>query len=45
MLGRWIGWQIVRSYMKKNKETSLSELFSFSDSQQILSESGYKPKK
>ena len=45
MLGRWIGWQIVRSYMKKNDGTSLSELFSISDSQQILSESGYKPKK
>jgi len=45
MLGRWIGWQIVRSYMKKNDGTSLSELFSISDSQQILSDSGYKPKK
>lgn len=45
MLGRYIGWQIVRSYMKKHSDTSISELFNLSDSQEILSESGYKPKK
>ena len=45
MLGRWIGWQIVRSYMKKNPGTDLIQLFKLADSQQILSESGYKPKK
>ncbi len=45
MLGRWIGWQIVRSYMKKNSGTDLNRLFILADSQQILSESGYKPKK
>ncbi|NTV82784.1 MAG: hypothetical protein HGA23_00610 [Bacteroidales bacterium] len=45
MLGRWIGWQIVRSYMKKNSGTDLSHLFELDDAQQILSQSGYKPKK
>jgi hypothetical protein len=45
MLGRWLGWQIVRSYMKKNSGTSLQQLFEQTDSQLILSESGYKPKK
>jgi hypothetical protein len=45
MLGRWIGWQIVRSYMKKNEGTDLKQLFTLSDSQQILSKSGYKPKR
>jgi len=45
MLGRWIGWQIVRSYMKKNSATDLVQLFELSDSQLILSQSGYKPKK
>ena len=45
MLGRWIGWQIVRSFMKKNSGADLNQLFKLVDSQQILSESGYKPKK
>lgn len=45
MLGRYIGWQIVRSYMKKHPEIALDELFRLEDSQQILSQSGYKPKK
>jgi hypothetical protein len=45
MLGRWMGWQIVRSYMKKNPGITLKQLFEQSDSQGILSESGYKPKK
>jgi hypothetical protein len=45
MLGRWLGWQIVRNYMKKNPGISLEQLFEQTDSQLILSESGYKPKK
>jgi uncharacterized protein YjaZ len=45
MLGRWIGWQIVRGYMGRNPGTSLDQLFKLDDAQQILSQSGYKPKK
>lgn len=45
MLGRWIGWQIVRSYMKKNPGISLDELLTQGDSQLILSNSNYKPKR
>jgi hypothetical protein len=45
MLGRWIGWQIVKSYMKKHSDTDLLQLFKIADSQLILSQSGYKPKK
>jgi gliding motility-associated lipoprotein GldB len=45
MLGRWIGWQIVRSYMKRNPGASLEDLFTMTDSQQILSASKYKPSK
>jgi hypothetical protein len=45
MLGRWIGWQIVRSYMNKHPETGVRDLFEISDSQLILSQSGYKPKR
>ncbi|MFH1120460.1 MAG: hypothetical protein V1775_11615 [Bacteroidota bacterium] len=42
--GVWLGWQIVRSYMKKNK-VSISELMADTDSQKILEKSGYKPRK
>jgi hypothetical protein len=45
MLGRYVGWQIVKSFMKKNTDTDLLQLFELSDSQQILSQSGYKPKR
>lgn len=39
---QYIGWQIVRQYMKNNK-CSLKELFENSNSQSILQSSGYKP--
>ncbi len=42
-IAQWVGWQIVRKYMEKNPETSLSELMQMSDAQSILEESGYKP--
>ena len=45
MLGKWVGWQIVRNYMQKNDDVTLSNLFGVTDSQVILSQSGYKPKK
>jgi uncharacterized protein YjaZ len=41
--GVWLGWQIVRSYMKKNKEMKLSDLMSNTDYQSILNQSGYQP--
>jgi hypothetical protein len=41
--GVWIGWQIVRNYMKKNPQVSLSALMKENDSQLILSQSGYAP--
>ena len=44
-LGEWIGWQIVRAYMEKNKNISMKELFTNQDPQDILMKSGYKPKK
>lgn len=42
-LGIWLGWQIVSDYLVKHPETSLEQLFSMTDSQQILKDSGYKP--
>jgi uncharacterized protein YjaZ len=45
LLGSWIGWQIVRKYMERNTEVSLSQLLQETDSQKILSMSKYKPAK
>ena len=41
--GAWIGWQIVRSYMKQNKGVKLADLMNNSDDQSILNQSGYRP--
>jgi len=43
-LGVWVGWQIVRKYMKENKEISLQQLMKEHDAQKILTASRYKPK-
>ncbi len=41
--GTWLGWQIVRQYMKKFPGVTLAELMENSDYQGILNESGYYP--
>ncbi len=41
--GVWLGWQIVRSYMKNNPEVSLPELLNDNNYQEILVKSGYQP--
>jgi hypothetical protein len=43
-LGEWVGFQIVRNYMKNNPDTSLPKLIQTTDSQQILNGSRYRPK-
>ncbi len=43
MLGRYLGWQIVRSYMEKNN-VSLSDLANISG-EELFSKSKYKPAK
>ena len=43
MLGRYLGWQIVRSYMEKN-DVSLSDLANISG-EELFSKSKYKPAK
>ena len=42
-IGVWLGWQIVKSYMKKN-DVSLQELLQ-KDEEEIFKKSNYKPKK
>ncbi len=41
--GWWIGWQIVRKYMEKNRDVSMKALFDQADARQILNLSAYKP--
>lgn len=43
LLGAWIGWRIVKSYMENNPEISLSQLLQLDDAKLILKNSGYKP--
>lgn len=43
-IGTWIGWQIVRAYMKNNKNVSLNEMLAM-DAKEIFDNSKYKPKK
>ncbi len=39
----WIGWQIVRKYMKLHKEVTLEKLMRLADYQEILNGSEYDP--
>jgi uncharacterized protein YjaZ len=41
--GVWIGWQIVREYMRKHPDITLPELMQNSNYQQILNDSKYFP--
>lgn len=43
-IGIWVGWQIVKSYMKNNPEVSIQELMEQTDAQNIFKLSGYKPR-
>jgi gliding motility-associated lipoprotein GldB len=42
-LGTFIGWQIVKSYMDKNKQVGLKELMNEENYQRLLENSGYRP--
>ncbi len=44
-LGVYMGWQIVRAYMKEADNITLKQLMENTDSQEILKVSGYKPGK
>ena len=41
----WVGWQIVRAYMREQKEKDFIRLIREKDAQKILQISKYKPKK
>ncbi|MCB0410001.1 MAG: hypothetical protein KDD29_07265 [Flavobacteriales bacterium] len=42
-VGHWIGWQIVKSYMKNNEKLTVADLFNEKNAQRILDASKYKP--
>ena len=44
-IGRWIGWQICRSWIANNPDRPLKELFEEKNPQQILKDSKYRPEK
>ncbi len=39
----WLGWQIVKSYMKRNNDVSLKELMNTTNYQTILNNARYRP--
>ena len=41
----WLGWQIVRKYMRLNPQTTMDELINLGDAQAILEKSKYKPRR
>ncbi len=43
--GNYMGWQIVKAYMKKYPKTTIKDLIAMGDSQKIMDMSRYKPKK
>jgi hypothetical protein len=43
-LGQWVGWQIVRNYMKNNPEATILQLMENQNAHDILTRSKYKPK-
>ncbi len=42
MVGQWLGYEIVKSYMNHNKNITLQELMGNDDNQSIFNESGFK---
>jgi uncharacterized protein YjaZ len=41
--GCWLGWQIVKDYMKKNPGMTIPELMEEKDCRKILNYSAYQP--
>ncbi|MCF8301879.1 MAG: hypothetical protein K9I94_01285 [Bacteroidales bacterium] len=44
-IGEWVGWQIVKKYMRGNDKATLSEMMQNDNAQAILKRSNYKPEK
>jgi uncharacterized protein YjaZ len=44
-IGNWVGWQIVKAYMRRNPNTTMEQLFKMQDAQKFLEQAKYKPKR
>jgi len=42
-IAMWIGWQVVKSYMKNNENVTLEQLMDDTNAQKILTRSKYRP--
>ncbi len=40
----WLGWQIVREYMRRNNDVTLEELMAETDSRKVLNQSRFRPR-
>ena len=43
--GNWLGWQIIKQYMRRNPQTTLYDLLELRDAQVLLEQARYKPRK
>lgn len=41
----WLGWQIVKKYMKRHPDKTIEDLLQYADAQKLLEASRYKPRK
>lgn len=44
-IGQWVGWQIVKRYMKSHPETTLQQLMLSANAQKVFKESRYRPER
>jgi hypothetical protein len=44
-IGQFVGWQMVRAYMKSHPETTLQQMMAISNAQTMYKDSKYKPKR
>lgn len=42
--GNYVGWQIVKNYMKRNPDKSINDLINMTDAQLILEQAKYRPR-
>lgn len=43
-IGRWVGWEIVKTYMEQNPDMTLTDLMAEKDANKIFQSSRYKPR-
>ncbi len=41
----WIGWQVIKSFMKRNPEVTVPQMLAIKDAQELMDKAKYKPKR